>query len=72
MECIGRAAPVDRDVDLPVRSRPSPGRLSEYLGHSDPAFTLRVYAQMQTTSYEHARQAIDKHMMRLRAIAGDG
>ncbi|MEU4538486.1 tyrosine-type recombinase/integrase [Streptosporangium sp. NPDC023825] len=44
--------------------------LAEYLGHSDPAFTLRVYAHMQTTSYERAREAIDKRMSHLRLAVG--
>ncbi|WP_440100116.1 tyrosine-type recombinase/integrase [Streptosporangium sp. H16] len=44
--------------------------LAEYLGHSDPAFTLRVYAHMQTTSYERAREAIDKRMSHLRLASG--
>jgi integrase len=44
--------------------------LSEYLGHSDPAFTLRVYAHMLTTSHDRARAAIDKRMMRPRLAAG--
>ncbi|WP_424533731.1 tyrosine-type recombinase/integrase [Sphaerisporangium viridialbum] len=38
--------------------------LSEYLGHADPALTLRVYAHMLTTSHDRAREAIDKHMRR--------
>jgi integrase len=42
--------------------------LSEYLGHSDPAFTLRVYAHMLTTSHDRARAAIDKRMLRPRLI----
>jgi integrase len=44
--------------------------LSEYLGHSDPGFTLRVYAHMQTSSFQRAREAIDKRMRRLRLVAG--
>ena len=35
--------PVDRQPDL-----------AEYLGHSDPAFTLRVYALMLPTSDDRA------------------
>ncbi|MEU6717238.1 tyrosine-type recombinase/integrase [Nonomuraea sp. NPDC046802] len=38
--------------------------LAEYLGHSDPAFTLRVYAHMQTSSLQRAREAIDRRMRR--------
>ncbi|MEU0520780.1 site-specific integrase [Streptosporangium sp. NPDC006007] len=38
--------------------------LAEYLGHSDPAFTLRVYAHMQPGSHDRARQAIDERLFR--------
>ncbi len=34
-------------------------RLSEYLGHSDPAMTLRVYAHLMPSSSERARRALD-------------
>ena len=34
--------------------------LAEYLGHRDPAFTLRVYAHMLPTSHERARAVIDE------------
>jgi integrase len=33
--------------------------LAEYLGHSDPAFTLRVYTHLMPASEERARRAID-------------
>ena len=33
--------------------------VSEYLGHSDPGFTLRVYTHLMPTSHERSRQAID-------------
>lgn len=33
--------------------------VSEYLGHADPGFTLRVYAHLMPTSDERARQAMD-------------
>ena len=33
--------------------------LAEYLGHADPAFTLRVYAHMLPSSHDHARAVID-------------
>jgi integrase len=33
--------------------------VSEYLGHSDPALTLRVYAHLMPSSRERARRAID-------------
>jgi integrase len=34
--------------------------LAEYLGHSDPAFTLRVYAHMLPCSHERARAVISE------------
>lgn len=33
--------------------------VSEYLGHSDPAMTLRVYAHLMPSSTERARRALD-------------
>ncbi|MQM28579.1 tyrosine-type recombinase/integrase [Glycomyces sp. NEAU-7082] len=36
--------------------------LSEYLGHHDPAFTLRQYTHLLPNSFERAREAIDRHM----------
>ena len=33
--------------------------VSEYLGHADPGFTLRIYAHLMPTSDERARQAMD-------------
>ncbi|NEW73918.1 tyrosine-type recombinase/integrase [Streptomyces rhizosphaericus] len=33
--------------------------VSEYLGHSDPAMTLRVYAHLMSSSKERARRALD-------------
>ncbi len=43
--------------------------LAEYLGHADPAFTLRVYAHMMPGSHERARKAIDDLMFRPRSMA---
>ncbi|WP_245554583.1 tyrosine-type recombinase/integrase [Actinosynnema mirum] len=34
--------------------------LAEYLGHGDPAFTLRVYTHLMPASHERTRAAIDK------------
>ncbi|MGG7571213.1 tyrosine-type recombinase/integrase [Streptomyces sirii] len=34
--------------------------VSEYLGHSDPAMTLRVYAHLMPSSRERARRAVDQ------------
>ncbi|MEV5942670.1 site-specific integrase [Streptomyces sp. NPDC051994] len=33
--------------------------VSQYLGHSDPALTLRVYAHLMPTSLERTRKAVD-------------
>ncbi|WP_374117080.1 hypothetical protein [Streptomyces sp. MNU76] len=33
--------------------------LSEYLGHSDPGFTLRTYTHLLPSSDTHTRKAID-------------
>lgn len=33
--------------------------VSEYLGHSDPSMTLRVYAHLMPSSSERARRALD-------------
>ncbi|GAB1513887.1 hypothetical protein JCM33774_59290 [Actinophytocola sp. KF-1] len=34
--------------------------LSEWLGHSAPAFTMRVYTHLMPASAERARKAIDR------------
>lgn len=34
--------------------------LAEFLGHSDPAFTLRRYAHLMPTSEERTRSAVDR------------
>jgi len=33
--------------------------LSEYLGHHDPGFTLRVYAHLMPSAHDRLRSAID-------------
>jgi integrase len=33
--------------------------LAEYLGHSDPGFTLRTYAHMLPASEDRTRRAVD-------------
>lgn len=33
--------------------------LADYLGHSDPGFTLRVYTHLMPSSEDRARAAID-------------
>ena len=42
--------------------------LAEYLGHSDPAFTLRVYAQMLPCSHDGARAVIGERFTRMLGI----
>ena len=39
--------------------------LAEYLGHSDPAFTLRVYAHMLPCSHDRARAVISERFTRM-------
>jgi integrase len=39
--------------------------LAEYLGHSDPAFTLRVYAHMLPSSHDRARVVVNDHFAAL-------
>ena len=34
--------------------------VAEYLGHSDPGFTLCVYAHLMPSSDDRARQAVDR------------
>jgi integrase len=34
--------------------------VAEYLGHSDPGFTLRTYTQLLPTSEQRTRQAVDR------------
>ena len=45
--------------------------LAEYLGHHDPAVTLRTYGHMQQNSHDKARRIIDKRMFRPRAVGGE-
>ena len=39
--------------------------LAEYLGHEDPAFTLRVYAHMLPSSYDRARAVVEERFARM-------
>jgi integrase len=43
--------------------------LAEYLGHSDPAFTLRVYAHMLPCSHDRARAVINERFTRLMGVS---
>ncbi|WP_216905909.1 tyrosine-type recombinase/integrase [Nocardia noduli] len=38
--------------------------LAEFLGHSDPGFTLRTYTHLVPSSYERARSALDEVLRR--------
>lgn len=44
--------------------------LAEYLGHGDPAFTLRVYAHLLLSSHDRARLVINERFSRMRAYPG--
>jgi hypothetical protein len=48
--------------------------LAEYLGHADPAFTLRVYAHLLPSSHDRARSVIDERFswMSTGPNSGDG
>ena len=40
--------------------------LAEYLGHADPAFTLRVYAHLLPSSHDRTRSVINDHFRAFR------
>ncbi|MFI5729269.1 tyrosine-type recombinase/integrase [Kribbella sp. NPDC051587] len=46
--------------------------LSEYLGHGDPGFTLRLYTHMLPSSHQRARLAIDSRLSAVFASAAHG
>jgi integrase len=46
-------------ASAPLDAGESIKALAEYLGHSDPAFTLRVYTHLMPASGTRARRAID-------------
>jgi len=48
------------------------GELADYLGHSDPAFTLRVYAHLLPFSHDRARQVINDRFTRMYAAPASG
>jgi integrase len=45
--------------------------LAEWLGHADPAFTLRVYTHLMPTSQQRARLAMDSVLTGSSPRAGD-
>lgn len=46
--------------------------LAEYLGHTDPAFTLRYYAHLLPSSHDRARLVINERFTRMRNDHADG
>jgi integrase len=44
--------------------------LAEYLGHKDPAFTLRVYAHMLPSSHDRARVVISERFTQIMRVDG--
>lgn len=46
--------------------------LAEYLGHADPAFTLRVYAHLLPSSHDRARAVINQRFSKMSAAAAHG
>jgi integrase len=44
--------------------------LAEYLGHADPAFTLRVYAHLLPSSHDRARTVINDRFSHLMIASG--
>ncbi|MEV4264564.1 tyrosine-type recombinase/integrase [Kribbella sp. NPDC049584] len=46
--------------------------LAEYLGHSNPGFTLRLYTHMLPSSHERARKAVDSRLSRLFSLKSHG
>jgi integrase len=46
--------------------------LAEWLGHADPAFTLRVYAHLMPESPQRARRALDALLGGLPGVDGPG
>lgn len=45
--------------------------LAEYLGHSDPGFTLRTYTHLMPNSQARTRGAVDR-AFRERKVTNDG
>ncbi|GAA3111655.1 hypothetical protein GCM10010530_38250 [Kribbella aluminosa] len=46
--------------------------LAEYLGHSNPGFTLRLYTHMLPSSHERARKAVDSRLAKLFSLKSHG
>ncbi|TDQ52470.1 phage integrase family protein [Actinorugispora endophytica] len=58
-EC-GFHAPRHHFASVTLDSGVSIKAFAEYLGHTDPGFTLRTYAHMMPASDERMREAIDR------------
>ena len=56
----GRAGPGYGALARRLDAGESIRALAEYLGHADPAFTLRVYTHLMPSSSERTRRAIDE------------
>ncbi len=46
--------------------------LAEYLGHSDPGLTLRVYAHLMPSSQERTRKAVSGVFDAIQTVRQDG
>jgi integrase len=46
--------------------------LAEYLGHSNPGFTLRLYTHMLPSSHERARKAVDARLSTVFSLKSHG
>ncbi|MFJ1763741.1 tyrosine-type recombinase/integrase [Amycolatopsis sp. NPDC088138] len=56
-------------ANLQLSGGTSINELAVYLGHHDPAFTLRVYGHLQQDSHERARKAVDQRFFKPRPVA---
>jgi integrase len=66
----GRTAPATHYyASVMLAGAVSVKELAEYLGHHDPAFTLRVYSHLMPGSHGRARQVFDAVMFRPSAVA---
>jgi hypothetical protein len=58
---VSAVDPADYCDKIATRTDSSPVQraLADYLGHSDPGFTLRVYTHLLPSSEDWTRQAVD-------------
>jgi integrase len=45
--------------------------LADYLGHTDPGFTLRTYTHLMPQAEDKAKRAVDVAFERLEGVAND-